>query len=553
MNEKATSNSFVPGSPSVVNHQSSIAVHQTLFYIPREIFDVPVFGFGWLLAVWVLFSLALLAWLGWHQGFGASARTYLPILMLVAAIIWWLLPELCESRGLSIRGYGVMTVVGFIAATGLAAWRARRAGLDPDLMLSLAFWVLVPGIVGARLFYVIEYWPTHYSPVYEQEGLAAMLRAVVNVPQGGQVVYGSFLGAALGMLAFVRRYRLPLLATCDLVAPSLMLGLALGRIGCLLNGCCYGGICDLPWAVTFPPDSPAHFHQVAHGQTFIYGLKITADAKGRPLIREVEAGSAAEQQGLKPGQRIARINGREVPTVNKAAASLLGANKISIAVKQSRYVAQWTIDCPPAGNRPSSDAVDLEKIKQGQTFIHGLKITANSQGQPVIAEVEPGSAAEEHGLKPGQQITGIDGLAVETVDDVARALLGAGRISIATVTEAGERVSRWTLTRPPPGSRPVQPVHPTQIYSSINALLLCLLLLACAPFCRRDGELFALLMSTYPITRFLLEMIRTDESPVFHTGLSISQNLSLGLLICAAGLWFYILRRPPRHGQSDAG
>ena len=146
-------------------------MHQTIVYIPREILDVPVFGFGLLLAAWVLFSLGLLAWLGWRQGFGADTRAYVPILALVAAMIWLLLPELCESRGLPIRGFGMMNVTAFVGATGLAVWRARRVGLDPDLIFSLAFWVLVPGIVAARLFYVIEYWPTQYWPYYREDGL----------------------------------------------------------------------------------------------------------------------------------------------------------------------------------------------------------------------------------------------------------------------------------------------------------------------------------------------------------------------------------------------
>ena len=70
------------------------------------------------------------------------------------------------------------------------------------------------------------------------------------------------------------------------------------------------------------------------------------------------------------------------------------------------------------------------------------------------------------------------------------------------------------------------------------------ILLAFAPFRRRDGELLALLLTIYPIARFLLEMIRTDEPGILGTGLSIAQNMSLVLLLLAAGLWCYILRRP---------
>ena len=123
-------------------------------------------------------------------------------------------------------------------------------GVEPEVILSLAFWMILPAIVGARAFYVTEYWSEQYWPVYGEKGLAALLLAVVNVANGGLVIYGGFFGGVVGLVAFFWKYRVPLLATADLVAPSLMLGLAIGRIGCLLNGCCYGGACDLPWAVT---------------------------------------------------------------------------------------------------------------------------------------------------------------------------------------------------------------------------------------------------------------------------------------------------------------
>jgi phosphatidylglycerol:prolipoprotein diacylglycerol transferase len=88
------------------------------------------------------------------------------------------------------------------------------------------------------------------------------------------------------------------------------------------------------------------------------------------------------------------------------------------------------------------------------------------------------------------------------------------------------------------------PVHPTQLYSAIHAGLLAWFLWSWYPFRRRDGEVFALLITIYPISRFLLEIIRIDESAVFGTGLSISQNISLALLASAVGLWIYLLRKP---------
>ncbi|OHB69450.1 MAG: hypothetical protein A2V70_02825 [Planctomycetes bacterium RBG_13_63_9] len=539
-------------------------MQQTLFYIPHEVAGIPVFGFGLLLAIWVAGSVGLLAWLAWRQGLSADTWAYVPLLALVAVVIWWLLPVLCHSQGLPIRGFGMMMLVAVVSATGLAVWRARRAGLNPELILSLVFWMFVPGIIGARLFYVVEYWSTDYGLVFRSHGFWAMLGEVVNYTQGGLVVFGSLIGGVLGILAFVRRYRLPLLAVCDLITPSLMLGLALGRIGCVANGCCFGGMCELPWAVTFPCDSPVHFHQVAKGETFIHGLKIGAYSAELPVpvIKEVQPGSAARRQGLKPGLLISGVNGRQVATLQDAAAALVGANKITITAEGNRYVATWPMESresrdksresrverqePEAIDARPDGAAELAAIASGERFIHGLKIEANSAAEPVIKQLEPGSPVARHALKPGQRLTTINGARVDTIEQAARALLEADQISITARDgpKGAESVYRWQLEGPLPGSRPVQPVHPTQIYSSINALLLCLLLLAYDPFRRRDGELIALLLSIYPVARFLLEMIRTDESPVFHTGMSISQNASLLLLVCAAALWFYILRQP---------
>lgn len=413
---------------------------QTLFHIPSTIAGWPVFGVGILLAVWVVFSAGLLAWTAWRRG-GADALGHLPILALVAAIIVWLLPAMCEPQGLPIRSYGMLMLVAVLAGTGLAVYRARQRRLDPELIYALAFWMFVPGIIGARLFYVIEYWQRQYRPVFEHEGFAAGLRSLVNVSQGGLVVYGSLIGAMLGLLIFVYRGKWPLWALLDLIAPSLALGQAIGRIGCLMNGCCFGGVCDYDWAVTFPPDSPPYMAQVERGM--MEGLRIGENAADPAVLQWVAPDSAAAKAGLKPGDRIASLDGLAIGNCGDAA-----------------YVFRKVFD----------------------------------EHRPLRIEVEGHAAVE---LPP---------------------------------------------VNPPPRSLPV---HPAQAYSSIDAFLLCLLLLAFDPFARRDGQVFALMLTAHPISRFLLEMIRNDEAAVFGTGLSISQNISLIFLLLAAALWYHIARRPP--------
>jgi phosphatidylglycerol:prolipoprotein diacylglycerol transferase len=87
-------------------------------------------------------------------------------------------------------------------------------------------------------------------------------------------------------------------------------------------------------------------------------------------------------------------------------------------------------------------------------------------------------------------------------------------------------------------------VHPAQLYSAIDAGILAWLLWSYYPLRRRDGEATALLLTIHPVTRFLLEVIRTDEPAVFGTGMSISQNISLLLLAAAGVLWWYLSRQP---------
>jgi len=161
--------------------------------------------------------------------------------------------------------------------------------------------------------------------------------------------------------------------------------------------------------------------------------------------------------------------------------------------------------------------------------------------------VEPGSAAAAQGLQPGQRVTGINKQMVQTVEEAEWSLLrtyGAG--TEVVIHLAGDpEPKRWTLTAMEPRSRPV---HPAQLYSLIDALLLCGFLLAFEPYKRWEGELTALVLTIHPISRFLLEIIRVDESAVFNTGLSISQNISIAIFAGGVALWIYLFWRGPRAG-----
>src|SRR5579863_1713917 len=123
-------------------------MRSTLFYIPGEIAGMPVFGFGLLLTLWAVGSALYLAWLIRRQGFNADTRSYLPVMLLGGLVIAFVLPAVCDDSGFPIRGYGVMLGAAVTAGVAMAVYRGRRMGVDPELIVSLAFWLFAAGIVG---------------------------------------------------------------------------------------------------------------------------------------------------------------------------------------------------------------------------------------------------------------------------------------------------------------------------------------------------------------------------------------------------------------------
>lgn len=265
-------------------------------------------------------------------------------------------PVLFHIPGLNlpVYGFGLMVVVAFYVAVALAYRRSRRVGLDPDVAFDLALWMLLGGLVGARLFYVTESWGDSVRSPAD----------VFKVWEGGVVYYGGVLGGFLSLFVFWAVRRFPLAATLDAVAPSVAIGSGLGRLGCFLNGCCYGDACDIPaLAVRFPKGSPAWL-----------------------------------------AERSAGLIGPD------AAASL--------------------------------------------------------------------------------------------------------------------------------------PVHPTQLYSALDGLILFALVSAYYPLRRRDGEVMALLMVGYAVSRFLLEQLR-DDDVAFFAGLTVSQTISVVLFAGGLAYGAYLRTRPP--------
>ncbi|MFN0052431.1 MAG: prolipoprotein diacylglyceryl transferase [Planctomycetales bacterium] len=324
---------------------------------------VPVFGLGLLLAIWCVAGAAY--WMLLRKKSKRNPDRFLSVTWLIIALVIFKIPDL-GWKGLPIYGYGTLLFLGFIASASFAAWRIRREGADGDLAWDVAMWLFVWGIVGGRTFYVVQYWPRFFGPDPETgqpRSVGQILFGLINLPDGGLVLYGGLILASLAYWLFCRRRGVHPLALGDIAVSSVFVGLMFGRLGCLMHGCCYGDLCDLPWGISFPP------HSV-------------------PFEALVSRGLMAKTQG----------------------ASL--------------------------------------------------------------------------------------------------------------------------------------PLHPTQIYDSLTALLLLLATWAYYPFRRRAGEVMAIGWLCYPLNRFLVEFLRFDESGKFGTMLTISQWVSLGIL--ASGIAFLVwLQRQP--------
>jgi phosphatidylglycerol:prolipoprotein diacylglycerol transferase len=420
-----------------------------LFRIPYSWGNVPIFGLGVLLAIWAVASAATIFGLVRRNGSFGEILGSLPVLLLIGAAIIYL-PRIFPD-GLPVRGYGLMLLLGIVSGVGMAMYRARQGGLDPEIILSLAIWLVVGGVVGARLFYVVEYWDQNFAGKSPRETLLE----IINIPEGGLVIYGGLVGAAVAFVFFVQKHRLPLLAMADLIAPSMAIGLALGRVGCFLNGCCYGGQTDLPWHVTFPKFSSRY-----------------------------EAEKPADVQRFSP---------------------------------------------------PYTD-----QASRGE--LHGFRLKSQGRQPAVVSNVESDSPAAATSLRVGDSVDAINDLKINSLYDAKRQLLNAviAQQPIRLALRDGRTITIPAISMPERS----RPVHPTQLYSAIDAALLGWLLWTFYPLRRRDGEAIALLLTIHPITRFLLEIIRTDEPAVFGTGMTISQNVSLVLFVCGAALWWYLARQP---------
>jgi len=169
-------------------------------------------------------------------------------------------PVLFHIPGINydLPGYGVAMMIGFLLSIMWAARRALRSGANPDVILDCGFIALIGGVVGARSMYVAHYW----DQFAYRGSTAQVIWAIIDVRKGGLEVYGGFICVVILVLLYLWLKKLSIRWFLDITAPSAALGMALGRVGCFLNGCCWGVVTNqVPWAVQFPYGSPAMMQQ----------------------------------------------------------------------------------------------------------------------------------------------------------------------------------------------------------------------------------------------------------------------------------------------------
>lgn len=223
------------------------------------------------LAIWCLWSVVRKT--GFKSEYKGPAGLWSAITLTILTVPLWR-----PTEWLPVFGYGFMLFVGFVLASSVAARRFRRNGLNDEIVFDLAIWIFIGGIGGARLFYLIQY---HERVFAGAEGLGQHVKAAVNLSDGGLVFYGGVILASVAYFIFCKLRNLDALRIADLLVTSVFIGLAFGRFGCFLNGCCFGDRCDLSWGVAFPSGS-VPFRVLAE-RGFI-----AADAAATPLLHPTQ-------------------------------------------------------------------------------------------------------------------------------------------------------------------------------------------------------------------------------------------------------------------------
>ena len=144
--------------------------------------------------------------------------------------------------GLNVHWYGIMVALGFLASLAVLEYKRGYARMTSDQVIDLSIIIVVCGIVGARIAYVIQFFDQFRNDFWK----------VIRIDQGGLVFYGGFILAALVIFRYVRKHKLCMSRILDICAPAMAIGHAFGRVGCFVQGCCFGRPCQA-FGVVYPP------------------------------------------------------------------------------------------------------------------------------------------------------------------------------------------------------------------------------------------------------------------------------------------------------------
>jgi phosphatidylglycerol:prolipoprotein diacylglycerol transferase len=198
-------------------------------------------------------------------------------------------PILFELGPFTVRTYGLLLAVSFIAGILLALRRSRARGLNQNQMINMSLLIMLAGIVGARIMYVIPHWNEFSANPLD---IISPFQSSGSIGLTGLTMYGGFIAAILVSILYLRVNGLSVWKTCDAFAPSIALGIGISRVGCFMNGCCFGLPTESALGVVFPafsaagsfyPDVPLHPAQLYNAALGfgLFGLLMWLDRRPR--------------------------------------------------------------------------------------------------------------------------------------------------------------------------------------------------------------------------------------------------------------------------------
>ena len=396
--------------------------------------------------------------------------------------------------GLPINGFGVMLFITFIACVWFLARWANWIGsrLPKERVQDLVIVCFISGLLGARITYMIQ-----YGVPWQQ---------FLRIWEGGIVLYGGIIAGILAFLLFHRWFLKPagvsLWKLADAGGPPLALGIALGRVGCFLNGCCYGHVApeESPSAAFPILTCPSRDEVVdrAGYQTMTGFTTRTARDDYRSVVDRVEPRSAADRAGLQPGDRIVGVNGRP----NAGVLTVVGDDSVlDLAARVAGEQGATVQDDRSSGQRRLKVIVDdSKKFNEVRTKVTAAVLFARAN----VFDGDAYSDLIQHWPR------GDESLELE-------------------VERNGQNIQIGPFTPRTLG------LHPTQVYETVSMVLLVFLLLAFYPFRAYDGQVMTVFIACYAVHRFLNEQLRNDTDVVAF-GMTLSQNISVLMLLFAAAL-----------------